>query len=478
MTYNVKPVWIIDDDRSIRWVFEKALAREDIAFKVFASAQEALHALASSTPQVVVSDIRMPGESGLELLRKMKEKLPDLPVIIMTAYSDLESAVAAFQGGAFEYLPKPFDVDHAVDLIRRAIEESLRQDEVAEIAQESPEILGQGAAMQEVFRAIGRLTQSHATVLINGESGTGKELVARALHRHSPRAAKPFIAINTAAIPKDLLESELFGHERGAFTGAQAMRRGRFEQADGGTLFLDEIGDMPPDLQTRLLRVLSDSQFYRVGGHQPIKANVRIVAATHQDLETRVKSGLFREDLFHRLNVIRLRLPALRERRDDIALLARHFLQKSARELGVEPKKLSDTAMKYLTSLDLPGNVRQLENLCHWLTVMAPGMNIDVKDLPPELRAEARTAATENWVAALEREAEVLLKRGDTAILDELTRQFERALISRALAHTGGRRIEASTLLGMGRNTLTRKIQELGLVEEPERESKSNTRSG
>ncbi len=469
MAHNVKPVWIIDDDRSIRWVFEKALAREDIDFKVFASAQEALQALATSTPQVVVSDIRMPGESGLELLRKMKDKLPALPVIIMTAYSDLESAVAAFQGGAFEYLPKPFDVDNAVDLIRRAIEESLRQDEVAEIAQDTPEILGQGAAMQDVFRAIGRLTQSHATVLINGESGTGKELVARALHRHSPRAAKPFIAINTAAIPKDLLESELFGHERGAFTGAQSMRRGRFEQADGGTLFLDEIGDMPPDLQTRLLRVLSDNQFYRVGGHQPIKANVRIVAATHQDLETRVKSGLFREDLFHRLNVIRMRLPALRERPDDIGLLARHFLQKSARELGVEPKKLSDAATKYLTSLDLPGNVRQLENLCHWLTVMAPGMNIDVKDLPPELRAEARTAATENWVAALEREAEVQLKRGDTAILDELTRQFERALISCALAHTGGRRIEASTLLGMGRNTLTRKIQELGLVEEPER---------
>ena len=469
MTYNVKPVWIIDDDRSIRWVFEKALAREDIDFKVFASAQEALQALATSTPQVVVSDIRMPGESGLELLRKMKDKLPALPVIIMTAYSDLESAVAAFQGGAFEYLPKPFDVDNAVDLIRRAIEESLRQDEVAEIAQDTPEILGQGAAMQDVFRAIGRLTQSHATVLINGESGTGKELVARALHRHSPRAAKPFIAINTAAIPKDLLESELFGHERGAFTGAQSMRRGRFEQADGGTLFLDEIGDMPPDLQTRLLRVLSDNQFYRVGGHQPIKANVRIVAATHQDLETRVKSGLFREDLFHRLNVIRLRLPALRERPDDIGLLARHFLQKSARELGVEPKKLSDAVTKYLTSLDLPGNVRQLENLCHWLTVMAPGMNIEVKDLPPELRAEARTAAAENWVAALEREAEVQLKRGDTAILDALTRQFERALISRALAHTGGRRIEASTLLGMGRNTLTRKIQELGLVEEPER---------
>jgi two-component system nitrogen regulation response regulator GlnG len=466
----MKPVWIIDDDRSIRWVFEKALAREDIAFKVFASAQEALLALDSSTPQVVVSDIRMPGGSGLDLLQKIKEKHPALPVIIMTAYSDLESAVAAFQGGAFEYLPKPFDVDHAVDLIRRAIEESLRQDDVAEVTQDSPEILGQGASMQEVFRAIGRLTQSHATVLINGESGTGKELVARALHRHSPRASKPFIAINTAAIPKDLLESELFGHERGAFTGAQAMRRGRFEQAEGGTLFLDEIGDMPPDLQTRLLRVLSDGQFYRVGGHQPIKANVRIIAATHQDLETRVKSGLFREDLFHRLNVIRLRLPPLRERRDDIPLLARHFLQKSARELGVESKKLSEPAMKYLTSLDLRGNVRQLENLCHWLTVMAPGMNIDVNDLPQELREETRIASAENWVTALEREAEASLKRGDSAILDELSRQFEKALITRALAHTGGRRIEASVLLGMGRNTLTRKIQELGLGEGTGRE--------
>ncbi|MEO8164721.1 MAG: nitrogen regulation protein NR(I) [Betaproteobacteria bacterium] len=466
----MKPVWIIDDDRSIRWVFEKALAREDIAFKVFASSQEALQALYSSTPQVVVSDIRMPGGSGLELLQRMKESHPELPVIIMTAYSDLESAVAAFQGGAFEYLPKPFDVDHAVDLIRRAMEESLRQNDVTEVPEDSPEILGQGAAMQEVFRAIGRLTQSHATVLINGESGTGKELVARALHRHSPRASKPFIAINTAAIPKDLLESELFGHERGAFTGAQAMRRGRFEQAEGGTLFLDEIGDMPPDLQTRLLRVLSDGQFYRVGGHQPIKANVRIIAATHQNLENRVKNSLFREDLFHRLNVIRLRLPALRERPDDIPLLARHFLQKSARELGVESKKLTEAAMQYLSALELPGNVRQLENLCHWLTVMAPGMNIDVKDLPPELREEARVASTENWVAALEREAEASLKRGESAILNELTRQFERALILRALAHTGGRRIEASVLLGMGRNTLTRKIQELGLDEEAGRE--------
>jgi two-component system nitrogen regulation response regulator GlnG len=459
----MKPVWIIDDDRSIRWVFEKALERENISFKVFASTQDALQALSGSTPQVVVSDIRMPGGSGLELLQKLKEKYPNLPVIIMTAYSDLESAVAAFQGGAFEYLPKPFDVDQAVDLIRRAMEESLRQADVAEVAQESPEILGQAPSMQEVFRAIGRLTQSQATVLINGESGTGKELVALALHRHSPRAPKSFIAINTAAIPKDLLESELFGHERGAFTGAQAMRRGRFEQAEGGTLFLDEIGDMPPDLQTRLLRVLSDGQFYRVGGHQPIKSNVRIIAATHQDLENRVKQGLFRDDLFHRLNVIRLRLPALRERREDIPLLAKHFLHKSARELGVETKKLSEAAMKYLSALDLPGNVRQLENLCHWLTVMAPGMNVDVKDLPPELREEAVVSSAENWVTSLEREAETLLKRGDTAILDELSRQFERALITRALAHTGGRRIEASLLLGMGRNTLTRKIQELGL---------------
>jgi len=457
----MKPVWIIDDDRSIRWVFEKTLTREDISFKVFASAQEALTALGASVPQVVVSDIRMPGGSGLELLQEIKERHPNLPVIIMTAYSDLESAVAAFQGGAFEYLPKPFDVDHAVDLIRRAMEESLRQDDVAEIAQPSPEILGQAASMQEVFRAIGRLTQSHATVLINGESGTGKELVARALHRHSPRAAKPFIAINTAAIPKELLESELFGHERGAFTGAQNMRRGRFEQAEGGTLFLDEIGDMPADLQTRLLRVLSDGNFYRVGGHQPIKANVRIIAATHQDLEMRVKQKLFREDLFHRLNVIRIRLPALRERREDIPLLAKYFLSKSAKELSVEPKRLTEAALRYLTVQDFPGNVRQLENLCHWLTVMAPGVNIDIADLPPELREAQRVDPGQSWIRALEREAETALNRGEQNIMHDMTRQFERALIQKALAHTGGRRIEASHLLGLGRNTLTRKIQEL-----------------
>ena len=467
----MKPVWIIDDDRSIRWVFEKALTRENIAFKMFSSAQDALSALASSLPQVVVSDIRMPGSSGLDLLQQLKARYPSLPVIIMTAYSDLDSAVAAFQGGAFEYLPKPFDVDQAVDLIRRAIEESLRQDDVAEVAEETPEILGQAPSMQEVFRAIGRLTQSHATVLINGESGTGKELVARALHRHSPRSPKPFIAINTAAIPKDLLESELFGHERGAFTGAQSLRRGRFEQAEGGTLFLDEIGDMPADLQTRLLRVLSDGQFYRVGGHQPIKANVRIIAATHQDLEVRVKNGLFREDLFHRLNVIRLRLPALRERREDVPLLAKYFLTKSARELGVEAKRMADGALKYLVSLDWPGNVRQLENLCHWLTVMAPGVNVDVPDLPPELREGDARMPSESWVAALEREAESALNRGETQIMDEMTRQFEKALIIRALAHTGGRRIEAANLLGLGRNTLTRKIQELGLEEKAPRET-------
>jgi two-component system nitrogen regulation response regulator GlnG len=444
-------------------VFEKALTRENIAFKTFSSADDALAALATETPQLVVSDIRMPGESGLELLQQAKQRFPHMPVIIMTAYSDLESAVAAFQGGAYEYLPKPFDVDHAVELIRRAMEESTRQDDVVETPGAEPEILGQAPAMQEVFRAIGRLAQSHATVLITGESGTGKELVASALHRHSPRAAKPFIAINTAAIPKDLLESELFGHERGAFTGAQTMRRGRFEQADGGTLFLDEIGDMPADLQTRLLRVLSDGQFYRVGGHQPIKANVRVIAATHQDLEVRVKQGLFREDLFHRLNVIRLRLPPLRERREDIPLLAKHFLAKSARELGVEAKRLSDAALKFLSAQDFPGNVRQIENLCHWLTVMAPGVNVDVTDLPSELRLESGAAAGENWIIALEREVANALNRGETGLMDVLGPQFEKALITRALAHTGGRRIEASQLLGLGRNTLTRKIQELGL---------------
>jgi len=459
----MKPVWIIDDDRSIRWVFEKALTREEIAFRTFSSAHDAMTTLDVEPPQVIVSDIRMPGESGLELLQKAKTLYPSLPVIIMTAYSDLESAVAAFQGGAYEYLPKPFDVDHAVELIRRALDENARQEGAAEPPEAAPEILGQAAAMQEVFRAIGRLSQSHATVMITGESGTGKELVARALHRHSPRAAKPFIAINTAAIPRELLESELFGHERGAFTGAQSMRRGRFEQAEGGTLFLDEIGDMPHELQTRLLRVLSEGNFYRVGGHQPIKANVRVIAATHQDLEARVRDGLFREDLFHRLNVIRLRLPPLRERREDVGLLARHFLAKSARELGVEVKRLSEATLNHLSAQDLPGNVRQLENLCHWLTVMAPSVNIEVKDLPPEMRSGTLAPSAPGWVDVLEREVELRLNRGETAIMDEFVRCFEKALIVKALAHTHGRRIEASQLLGLGRNTLTRKVQELGI---------------
>ena len=472
----MKDVWIIDDDRSIRWVFEKALTREHIAFKSFSTAGEALAELGSEIPQVIVSDIRMPGESGLELLEKAKQCYPQIPIIIMTAYSDLESAVAAFQGGAYEYLPKPFDVDHAVELIRRALQEGMRQDPTTEPTATAPEILGQAPSMQEVFRIIGRLSQSHATVLITGESGTGKELVASALHRHSPRAGKPFIAINTAAIPKELLESELFGHERGAFTGAQTQRRGRFEQADGGTLFLDEIGDMPADLQTRLLRVLSDGQFYRVGGHQPVKGNVRVIAATHQDLEARVKQGLFREDLFHRLNVIRLRLPPLRERREDIPLLIRHFLAKSAQDLSVEPKRLSESALKFLSGLDFPGNVRQLENVCHWLTVMTAGANIEIADLPAELRTEQVERVALDWVKALEREVANALSRGETGLMDVLAPQFERALITRALAHTGGRRIEAASLLGVGRNTLTRKIQELGLeLDKNGAESESST---
>jgi len=461
----MRPVWVIDDDRSIRWVFEKALAREGIPFKTFAQATEAMDALdVSGAPQVLVSDIRMPGTSGLDLLQNVKRRFPDLPVIIMTAYSDLESAVAAFQGGAFEYLPKPFDVDQAVELIRRALGESSQEEKPEELSAATPDILGKAQSMQEVFRAVGRLSQSSATVLITGESGTGKELVARALHRHSPRADKPFIAINTAAMPKDLLESELFGHERGAFTGAQSLRRGRFEQAEGGTLFLDEIGDMPAELQTRLLRVLSDGTFYRVGGHQSIRANVRVIAATNQDLEARVREGLFREDLYHRLNVIRLRLPSLRERREDIPLLARHFLAKSARELGVEVKRLSDSAMAYLSARDLAGNVRQLENICHWLTVMAPTQVIEIGDFPPELRDDAGPSSGD-WLDALAREADRRLSSGEKDIMENLSKSFEKTLIAKALAHTGGRRIEAAGLLGIGRNTITRKIGELGIAD-------------
>jgi two-component system, NtrC family, nitrogen regulation response regulator GlnG len=462
-------VWVVDDDRSIRWVLEKALAREGIAHQTFSSAFEVRQALALNEPQVLVSDIRMPGESGLALLAELRERHPHMPIIIMTAYSDLDSAVAAFQGGAFEYLPKPFDIDHALALIRRAAIETRHAPAAVSDGADAPEILGQAPAMQEVFRAIGRLSQSTATVLITGESGTGKELVARALHRHSPRAAGPFVAINTAAIPKDLLESELFGHERGAFTGAAATRRGRFEQAEGGTLFLDEIGDMPPDLQVRLLRVLADGEYYRVGGHAVQRATVRIIAATHRDLEERVRLGSFREDLLHRLNVVRLRLPPLRERAEDIAPLARHFLAKSARVLAVDPKALSDAAMQALAGFAYPGNVRQLENICHWLTVMAPGQRVEVADLPAEVRAgtaDQADASESGWIEALDRALAQSLARGEPDVGDRLQHEFERTLIRRALTHTGGHRMEAAVCLGWGRNTLTRKIQELGLTQE------------
>ena len=481
----MKPIWIVDDDRSIRWVLEKALARENLPCKAFGVAQDVLNELEHDSPQVLISDIRMPGMSGIELLRAVKRRHPALPVIVMTAYSDLESAVSAFQGGAFEYLPKPFDVDKAVELIRRAVDESVRESSTDEGPVEVPEILGQAPAMQDVFRAIGRLSQSNVTVLLTGESGSGKEVVARALHKHSPRAEAPFIALNMAAIPRDLLESELFGHERGAFTGAQAMRRGRFEQAEGGTLFLDEIGDMPAELQTRLLRVLSDGFYYRVGGHQPIKADVRVIAATHQNLDERVRQGLFREDLYHRLNVIRLRLPALRERSDDIPLLARHFLVKSAQELGVEPKRLSEEATRFIAQLAFPGNVRQLENLCHWLTVLAPAQVVKVEDLPLEMRQETPTdigrvetmpiptalpqstvsasVAGGDWTSSLVVEVERRLQAGVPDLMDGLARDFEAAVIRTTLRHTHGRRIDAATRLGVGRNTITRKIQELQL---------------
>jgi two-component system nitrogen regulation response regulator GlnG len=461
-------VWVVDDDRSIRWVLEKALAREGIPHQSFASAFEVRQALAIAEPQVLVSDIRMPGESGLALLAEVKERHPQVPIIIMTAYSDLDSAVAAFRGGAFEYLPKPFDVEHALALIRRAAVEARHAPAAAPSQADAPEILGQAPAMQEVFRAIGRLAHSTTTVLITGESGTGKELVARALHRHSPRAAGPFVAINTAAIPKELLESELFGHERGAFTGAQATRRGRFEQAEGGTLFLDEIGDMPLDLQVRLLRVLAEGEYYRVGGHAPQRATVRIIAATHQDLEARVRQGLFREDLLHRLNVVRLRLPPLRERAEDIAPLARHFLAKSARELAVETKTIADDALRALGAFAFPGNVRQLENVCHWLTVMAPGQRIELADLPPEVRGAAKDeeVAESDWIAALDHALDRALARGDGNVGERLQHDFERTLIRRALAFTGGHRMDAAARLGWGRNTLTRKIQELGLEAE------------
>jgi two-component system nitrogen regulation response regulator GlnG len=457
-------VWVIDDDHAIRWVLEKALQRDGIHVVTFENGMAAMTALQNDKPDAIVADIRMPGIDGLELLSWVRERAPELPVIIMTAHSDLDSAVSAYQGGAFEYLPKPFDVDEAVALVQRACNLRRRQSEYPEHETPTPEIIGKAPAMQEVFRAIGRLSRSNITVLINGESGTGKELVARALHRHSPRSNQAFIALNMAAIPKDLLESELFGHERGAFTGAQTSRQGRFEQANGGTLFLDEIGDMPPELQTRLLRVLAEGEFYRVGGHLPIKADIRVIAATHQNLEQRVREGLFREDLFHRLNVIRIHLPNLNQRREDISLLTRHFLNTAAQELEVEPKTLRRETEAYLSQLDWPGNVRQLENLCRWLTVMASGREIHLDDLPPELRDRSITKNSEaDWENALRRWASQRLTQGANHLLESALPTFERILITVALEKTGGHRQDAAKLLGWGRNTLTRKIKELAM---------------
>ncbi|MGH8581743.1 MAG: nitrogen regulation protein NR(I) [Gammaproteobacteria bacterium] len=462
-----EPIWVVDDDRAIRWVLEKAFTRAGFSTTTFTSADEVLPRLQEGLPDAIVSDIRMPGTDGLSLLDYLHRSYPEIPVIIMTAYSDLERAVAAFQGGAFEYLPKPFDVEEAVRIVRRAVRERPRQavEHGAESLPETPEIIGSAPAVQDLFRAIGRLSRSTMTVLLTGESGTGKELVARALHRHSPRASRPFIALNTAAIPRELLESELFGHERGAFTGASAQRIGRFEQTNGGTLFLDEIGDMPAELQTRLLRVLADGQFYRVGGHEPVQTDVRVVAATHQDLERRVKEGGFREDLFHRLNVIRIRIPPLRERLSDIPMLARHFLIAAARELKVEPKVLHPDTLTYLGAYPWPGNVRQLENVCRWLAVMAPAHEAHIEDLPPELRDPVSASSADEWQTQLRRWAERELAQGECALLDKALPAFERILIDTALGRTAGRRQDAARLLGWGRNTLTRKIQELGMEE-------------
>ncbi len=459
-------IWVVDDDRSIRWVLEKALHQAHMEVTTFESASGLRELLTKTRPDAIVTDIRMPGTDGLQLLSYINAEYPDLPVIVMTAHADLGSAVSAFEGGAFEYMPKPFDINEAVDIVRRAVEQHQRKQKshVTPPPAAAPEIIGAAPAMQEVFRAIGRLSKSNITVLINGESGTGKELVAHALHRHSPRATKPFIALNTAAIPRELLESELFGHEKGAFTGAQATRYGRFEQADSGTLFLDEIGDMPAELQTRLLRVLSDGEFYRVGGHVPIKVDVRIIAATHQDLEARVANNQFREDLFHRLNVIRIHIPSLRNRREDIPLLLKYFLRQAAQELNSEVKTLKPEVEKFLSRLDWPGNVRQLENSCRWLTVMAAGHEVHMEDLPPELKPNsAKLSDSASWESALARWADQRLAQGETDLLNSATPAFERVMIEAALKQTGGRRQDAAKLLGWGRNTLTRKIKELGM---------------
>lgn len=465
-------VWVVDDEKSIRWVLDKALSKENLEVTCFESAEAVIDKIYSKRPDALVSDIRMNGMDGLDLLKQIKDIHPDLPVIIMTAHSDLDSAVQSIQGGAFEYIPKPFEVDEAVAVVKRALlaaQEQVR-DDITAPDQEDTEIIGKAQAMQEVFRAIGRLSKSNVSVLINGQSGTGKELVAQALHRHSPRASQPFVALNMAAIPHELIESELFGHERGAFTGANQQRVGRFEQADGGTLFLDEIGDMPAETQTRLLRVLSDGHYYRVGGHQSLKADVRIIAATHQNLESLVNAGQFREDLFHRLNVIRIHIPTLAERLEDIPLLTNYFLGEAAMELGEEPKQMLPETMDYICQLPWPGNVRQLENFCRWITVMATGREVHIEDLPPELLQQKSTEAPgDNWEKVLRRWAEQKLTQmqpGEEGLLSEATPRFEQIMIESALKQTGGRKRDASVLLGWGRNTLTRKINELGLEDD------------
>jgi two-component system, NtrC family, nitrogen regulation response regulator GlnG len=469
MSISLKPlnVWLVDDDASIRWVLERALRQGGMSPTAFDQADSALAALRRDRPDVLITDIRMPGRSGLELLTQIRASQPELPVIVMTAHSDLDSAVAAYQGGAFEYLPKPFDIDQAVDLVRRAASQRGPAPEPAAEARRIPEMLGQAPAMQEVFRAIGRLSRSSMTVLITGESGTGKELVARALHRHSPRAAKAFIALNTSAFTADLLESELFGHEKGSFTGADQLRRGRFEQADGGTLFLDEIGDMSPQLQTRLLRVLAEGEFYRVGGQIPVRVDVRVIAATHQDLEERVRQGLFREDLLHRLNVIRIEVPPLRSRREDIPELLMHYLGAAATELNAEPKTLTPEAASALSYFEWPGNVRQLVNACRRLTATAPGREIKVEDIPADLGGVpgAKTLQDE-WTRQLTQWAEKRLSAGETPLLDDALPEFERTLIRAALRQAQGGRQEAARLLGWGRNTLTRKLKELTMDDE------------
>ena len=461
-----KKVWIVDDDKSIRWVLEKALEKTDVEIQSFSNPDDVLKKIRNEEPDVIISDIRMPGMDGITLLEKIKEQSPGVPVIIMTAYSDLDRAVSAFQGGAFEYLSKPFDVDEVVSLVKRAIthKQSNNDAPVDEIIDASTSIIGSAPAMQEVFKAIGRLSSSNLTVLITGETGTGKELVASALHAHSPRSTQPFVAINTAAIPKDLLESELFGHEKGAFTGATGQRQGRFEQANGGTLFLDEIGDMPADLQTRLLRILAQGEFYRVGGHTPIKVDVRVIAATHQDLEQLVKENKFREDLLHRLNVIRVHVPSLRDRRTDILELTNHFLKSAANELSEETKSLLPETADYLAGLPWHGNVRQLENFCRWITVMASGSEIHIDDLPPELKQETETKEVSGeWETTFRKWVESSLLKGDTEILRDAVPRFESILIKEALKKTSGRRQDAAKLLGWGRNTLTRKIKQLEL---------------